>query len=731
MRRMLRGHDVQRHLDLLFEPSPRDHPLFAAFRPFDRRSKDMGPAKYFDLSRPDTEPRIHFWVSRQVRMGYEVFLCPLPRARRSLRMGTSSHLTRTLYADLDHSHPLPPDIAPFAHTVLSGTRGHRQVYFMLATPLPVDKHQKYNRRLASFLDADSKWPENSLLRLAGTYNQKLAQQPVLARFSPEYRPSSIPSLTPSHIRHILGASQIDPDVPSPRPSQWRILSSIPSLRGELGVLWRDDVVGDGTARYRRSYKLVCGLLEKGFTVDEIHTLMLHHKPTLDKWPRLDQLHRQVDSVIRKWRSSNPTRVTLSPVDLWTYSPALRYIRDLARARRVGPWSLLGAVLANIIASTPASLRIPAYIGNEASLNLFVALVGPPGASKSASIKVAAHAYAPTEDMGVFVREGIGSGEGIAKLFRHQVKGRDDRWTQDWVNRQVLISVDEISNLGALTGRSGSTLLGTLNQAAMGEELSFSYSDVTKSIKIPEHEYRMSLIVGVQPMMALPLMREEGSGLPQRFLWFESTDRERERGVDYPEPERPEWPAPWIDTTVPQTVRFPAEVERWVKQQNDDILIRSITDTTMEAHTTLTRMKVAVALALLNGRVGVDMSDWTMSQAVMTQSNNVRQQIADVLRIEREKEKREEGRLDAIRNKARDVGKKSEEYWQARARSTVRTCIGKGIVTEGKMKPQFKGEKAKYLASALQEMLGEGEIEEVPTRRKDSRKFRFCVADEDL
>src|SRR4051812_18769295 len=72
---------------------------------------------------------------------------------------------------------------------------------------------------------------------------------------------------------------------------------------------------------------------------------------------------------------------------WKTRPILTHIQQFARARYVAPWAVLGAVLTHVVAATHPRVQLPATIGSEASLNLFVGLVGAAGAAKGASEKV--------------------------------------------------------------------------------------------------------------------------------------------------------------------------------------------------------------------------------------------------------------------------------------------------------------------------------------------------------
>jgi hypothetical protein len=68
-------------------------------------------------------------------------------------------------------------------------------------------------------------------------------------------------------------------------------------------------------------------------------------------------------------------------EFWDARPVLRHIRDFARARRVGPWALLGCVLVRVVAAVPPNVVLPAMIGGNASLNLFLGVVSVSGGGK--------------------------------------------------------------------------------------------------------------------------------------------------------------------------------------------------------------------------------------------------------------------------------------------------------------------------------------------------------------
>ncbi|MGZ4513351.1 MAG: hypothetical protein ACXVX5_01215 [Mycobacterium sp.] len=55
---------------------------------------------------------------------------------------------------------------------------------------------------------------------------------------------------------------------------------------------------------------------------------------------------------------------MSHEEFWAKTETLRHVRGLARARRVGPWGLLGASLARVVAVVPPTVQLPPLVGDE-------------------------------------------------------------------------------------------------------------------------------------------------------------------------------------------------------------------------------------------------------------------------------------------------------------------------------------------------------------------------------
>jgi len=105
----------------------------------------------------------------------DVYLCPMLRADRRRAQGNGVG-GRHLWVDLDgewtaeRSDRLSRIMGPGSFVVASGSGRH--AYIALEGVASAEKVQSLNRRLATSLDGDHKWPENSLLRPPGTFWHK-------------------------------------------------------------------------------------------------------------------------------------------------------------------------------------------------------------------------------------------------------------------------------------------------------------------------------------------------------------------------------------------------------------------------------------------------------------------------------------------------------------------------------------------------------------------------------
>ena len=318
-------------------------------------------------------------------------------------------------------------------------------------------------------------------------------------------------------------------------------------------------------------------------------------PTHD--PALTWLNEAAEHATNKERSTED--------EVFTATPELAYLRDLARARMVNPWALLAACATRVIAATGPAWTVPAFVGTNASLNFYTALIGSSNSGKTITSAVAAEAL-PNTTVDVL---NPSSGEGLVAMYVTTDKGKQiiDR-------DRVLSIIDEIATLGGQQGRSGSTLGSVLRTAWSGAEISNHAADPTRRRHIGAHTYRFAMICGVQYATAHILMADEGAGTPQRFLWIPAADPHAT--LDHPEPDGDNpfthWTPPRF-VTADTTISYPPGVREHVRATRLAAVRNTNSDRdALHGHMLLVRLKLAAGLAILHNTTTVTNEMWAVS-----------------------------------------------------------------------------------------------------------------------
>lgn len=339
--------------------------------------------------------------------------------------------------------------------------------------------------------------------------------------------------------------------------------------------------------------------------------------------------------------------------LWEATPYLRHIRDAAHSRLLSPSLVLGVVLTHRLGQVPPHLVIPDIVGAQASLNFFTALWGKSGGGKTTALALGRTLLNDQEWTAA-----PGSGEKIPGLFC--VPSKDAEGGVEFVRRRATVDYDEITALGGMMKRSGSTLTGTLLSAWSGSALGAQYQDATRSHPVPAHAYRLTMTVGVQPANAHHLMALAGSGLPQRFLWLDMADPALGRISRTPNPP-PIVPLPLADIAGGDSLTL------WPRRDIHvcDDAVTAVWDTRQayhrnevsegDSHRHLLRMKVAAGLSILAPGVDepeVSNETWALAGRVLTELHDPTMALA---RNEGQRQAkaaaRSAGELDAVREAA--------------------------------------------------------------------------------
>lgn len=357
-------------------------------------------------------------------------------------------------------------------------------------------------------------------------------------------------------------------------------------------------------------------------------------------------------------------------EFWDGSLFYRSVLAYARARRVGPWALLGAVLARAAASVPPSVVLPPTRGSVASLNLFVALCGGSSGGKSTALDVARDFLDAVGRGAVDTLDtSPGSGEGLLAAYCYTRRSASGAPETIQTRLSVLLDVDEVDSLDSLARRTGSTLVPFLKTAWSGRTLATQNAETHRQRRVEGHTYRLAVVCGVQPLRAGPILDDEAGGFPQRWLWMPTYDP----GL-LPHHERPQVPPSWRweVPAAPVTIDPDTGVVTWPLRREvalTDEAVRAILDAAaahnrpigaaapagagagagggpggggaLDGHALLTRAKVAALLALLHGRAeAITADDWDRAGVVMAVSDHTR---AAVIRVRAAEAARESDR----------------------------------------------------------------------------------------
>jgi hypothetical protein len=345
-------------------------------------------------------------------------------------------------------------------------------------------------------------------------------------------------------------------------------------------------------------------------------------------------------------------------DWWNALPQLAHIRKAARARRVAPTSVLGAVLARVAAFTPPSYCVPPFVGGTVPLSLIVACVGKTSDGKSVGNRVAAELI-PCTPPGTAGPLQLGSGEGAAEAFLERYTHKDDTGRNvtmfRQINRGVLFGLDEGRVLSELGSRSGSTIIPTLCTMWTGGDPGRQNASAETRRSLPEGGYSFGLISMWQTTLMQGLFDDTDGGLPGRFVFLGVTDPEAPDIA-------PDWPGP-LDWTPPPVlatdegvchrhIGYPATVADEV-DAHQLARLKGAHLHPLDGHRMLNRLKVAGILAMLDTGPTVEDIHWQLAGQLIDSSDRIRADVLRELSLKR-RDVEEAGHARAGRRKIAEV-----------------------------------------------------------------------------
>ncbi|MEU8752022.1 toprim domain-containing protein [Streptomyces chartreusis] len=418
--------------------------------------------------------------------------------------------------------------------------------------------------------------------------------------------------------------------------------------------------------------------------------------------------------------------TQLPLEFWKSRESLVSIRSLAHSKLLPADTTLAAVMARVSAAIPHTFTAKSPMGH-ASLNLAAAMIGGPSAGKSQSARAAREAFQTPARLRD--RDGlpIGSGEGMTEVFiglEEQETGEVKKGpggtetpvtvqVRTQIHHNAYFYVDEGKSIGDLEERGGSTLGETIRRAAMGEALGQTNASQERKRYVAPMSYAMGVLVGLQPSIASTLLKDAGTGTPQRFLWMWARDVtipdevvEHLGAIDVPGIGAP----PGNGVVV---FEVPAEVAADMRAKRLHAVRTGGVDTDeINGHEPVMKMKFAALLAIIDGRFHMTMDDWRLATLLWSTSCAVRDDLIGLAEREATAARRaaEDAEIDLATRKEDALDKAAVKREARLALVLNHLAQGGGRMSSSDLIQKFNHRYRKELPDVIERGVAKGVLE---------------------
>jgi len=284
-----------------------------------------GTLRHCPFAWPGDREAIVIWILKHRRLD-DVYVIPNRRDAPNAKAEHGKH-GRYVWADLDvvteNTLKLMTPLLSRGSLVVEsgGGRGGLHVYLRLDAWYPRNVFQVLNQQLANYLSGDSKFRDNSLLRVPGTLNHKGraeggVSRPVILRNESYEAPPWAPEALSAVLGPLPYKSRAKGHTRSQNPVAGRpkirhqsiALAPIEEVTEELP----EDVIqcldygrtrqehGD-QSRSGKLYALIATMMTHGYNNGQIMGVALRSEPGQDKWPASEDLAYQIQRCITKLR----------------------------------------------------------------------------------------------------------------------------------------------------------------------------------------------------------------------------------------------------------------------------------------------------------------------------------------------------------------------------------------------------------------------------------------------
>ena len=302
-------------------------------------------------------------------------------------------------------------------------------------------------------------------------------------------------------------------------------------------------------------------------------------------------------------------------------PDLAHIRQAAWAGLAAP----DATFLHVATRFATTIHPRWLLPLSGTLDVFGVVIAPSGGAKGLAAKAARRLYpGPTQarDCKIRMDRTISSGEGLVEGFMGSVKV-DDKMERQVVNQATHFIIDEGTTLIAQLGREGSTVIGVLCSAWVGEALGQQLADGAKTRWIAPHSVRVCSTINIQVSLAgelySPKLRATGFTGRCTFVSGQDPNMPEERVAD-PGPLRL---IDWSGT--PQyngQLDYPDEVHAAVRAEIMGSHRGTLERDERQSHRILQRVKWSQVLAMMDGRSEMNLDDWARGGELVALSTSM-------------------------------------------------------------------------------------------------------------
>lgn len=314
-----------------------------------------------------------------------------------------------------------------------------------------------------------------------------------------------------------------------------------------------------------------------------------------------------------------------PTEFFDGCGELEHIRHEAHRKGRSATTTTLAVLARIASMADVRLRIPGFVGADASLGLYVCAVALSGAGKSSGASIAKRLVTweesrPDGAETEYITGTPNTGPGMLENHFTLSIDEDKKPVKEQTSHNAFWSFDEgMTLIRKMRSQESPNVAEVLRSGWGGEEQSQKNANVEFRRFLPQLSYQWGFFVVIQDGLVGDLLNETEGGTAQRFIWCSTDDpgipswKDRDwrdksvksLGWVHPQMPRsaltsPEGQQPPVYIEYPEW--FVEEMLEWDEQKN----LHGVDP--IDAHLYLNMMKAMANLALLRGRLIVNDDD---------------------------------------------------------------------------------------------------------------------------